>query len=83
MLNVIPVVGWFLSLFFSISLAIPFWIVWTACGIGTTYGYFLPSVYQAPGFWDCVGVFIAVGIIKAVFVPRLASVSSSADTDKK
>lgn len=80
MLNAIPIVGWILSLFFAISLAIPFWIVWSACGIGATYAYFLPSVYHSPGFWDCVGVFIAVSIIKAVFVPRLASTSASAET---
>jgi hypothetical protein len=77
MLNAIPVFGWALSAFFAISLAVPFWFIWTVCGIGSTYAYFLPAVYQHPGFWDCVGVFIVVGIIKLVFVPRLASASSS------
>lgn len=80
MLNAIPFFGWSLSLFFSISLAIPFWFVWTLCGIGDTYFYFLPSVWRSPGFWACVGIFIAVSIIKAVFVPKLVSVSNSAET---
>lgn len=83
MLNAIPIVGWFLSLVFSISLAIPFWIVWTACGIGETYAYWLPPIYQHPGFWDCVGIFIAMSVIKLVFVPKLASFNSSSESGKK
>lgn len=78
MLNAIPIVGWMLSLIFSISLAIPFWIVWTACDIGKTYFYWLPEVYQAPGFWACVGLFMVFSILKAVLVPRLVSVSNEA-----
>ena len=80
MLNALPFVGWFLSLFFSISLAVPFWIVWTACGIGETYFYWLPDVYKAPGFWACVGLFMVISILKAVLVPRLVSVSNEAKT---
>ena len=76
MLNALPIVGWVLSLFFSISLAIPFWIVWTVCGIGETYAYWLPKVYQAPGFWACVGLFMVISILKAVLVPRFVNVSS-------
>lgn len=76
MLNAIPFIGWLLSLVFSISLAIPFWIVWTACGIGATYFYWLPVVYHEPGFWATVGLFIAISILKAVLVPKLVSVSS-------
>jgi hypothetical protein len=77
MLNALPFVGWAMSLFFAISLAVPFWFVWTVCGIGATYFYFLPPVWQGPGFWACVGIFISVSIIKAVFVPKLASVSTT------
>lgn len=80
MLNAIPFFGWSLSLFFNISLAIPFWFVWTVCGIGDTYFYFLPTVWRTPGFWACVGIFISVSIIKAVFVPKLMSVDNSAKT---
>lgn len=77
MINAIPFFGWLLSAFFAISLAVPFWIVWTVFGIGQTFAYWLPAVYLAPGFWQCVGVFIAMSIIKMVFVPRIGSVSSS------
>ena len=65
MLNVIPVVGWFLDLAFSISLAVPFWLIWTVCGIGEKYFGFLPPVYLYPSFWNCVGVFIVVPIISS------------------
>ncbi len=80
MLNAIPFFGWFLSLFFSISLAIPFWIAWTVCGIGETYFYWIPPVYLHPGFWACVGLFMVMSILKAVLVPRIASVSTSSES---
>ena len=83
MINAIPFVGWFLSLFFAIGLAVPFWFIWTVCGVGATYAYWLPLVYQAPGFWACVGIFICASIIKAVFVPKLVSVSSDAKNETK
>lgn len=76
MLNAIPFFGWFLSLFFNVSLAIPFWICWTLFGIGRTYFYFLPPVYHSIGFWSCVGLFTVLGILK-LFVPALVSSSSS------
>lgn len=77
MLNAIPVIGWILSFIFTVSLAIPFWIIWTVCGIGETYFYFVPKVYHGIGFWSSVGLFMVVGILKAVLVPHLASVHNS------
>lgn len=70
MINAIPVIGWALALFFMASLAVPFWFIWTVMGIGATFFYWLPAIYLAPGFWQCVGVFIVIGILKAVLVPR-------------
>lgn len=80
MINAIPFVGWLLSFVFNVSLAIPFYVVWTACGIGERFFYFLPPVYQSIGFWNCVGLFIAVSIIKSVFVPRLVSINTSSES---
>lgn len=82
MLNAIPVIGWFFSAFFSISLAIPFWFIWTVCGIGERYAYWLPTIYLHPGFWDCVGIFISMSIIKLVFIPSLGASSSSSSGGK-
>lgn len=76
MLNAIPVFGWLLALFFNVSLAIPFWICWTACGIGAKFFYFLPPVYQGIGFWNTVGVFTCIGILK-MFLPSFASATAS------
>lgn len=79
MINALPIVGWFLSFAGNVSLAIPFWICWTCCGIGSSYFDFLPECWQSIPFWNCVGIFMSVSIIKTVFVPKLASVSQSAD----
>lgn len=81
-LNIIPVAGWLLDLVFKISLAVPFYIVWTGFGIGERFFPFLPPQFLAPGFWDCVGVFIVVPIAYGIFVPRLAVVTSSSEVKK-
>ena len=73
MWNAIPFIGWIISAGVAISMAIPFWIVWTSCHIGQKYFYFLPEVYKTIGFWDTVGLFIAMSIIKSVFIPTLGS----------
>lgn len=82
MINAIPGIGWFLDLFFKISLSIPFWIIWTGFGIGRNYFDFLPEKYQAPGFWDCVGIFIVIPIIYGIFVPKLVSVRQEVNNKK-
>lgn len=82
MLNAIPVFGWMLDFFFKASLAVPFWIIWTGFGVGETYAYWLPPVYQHPGFWSCVGIFICMGIIHTIFVPKFVSSSSSSEVKK-
>lgn len=77
MINKIPIVGWILSFIGSASLAIPFWICWSICGIGGTYFEFLPEKWQSIPFWNCIGLFMSVSIIKTVFVPRFVSVIQS------
>jgi hypothetical protein len=81
MVNAIPIVGWALSFAVNVSLAIPFWICWTICGIGSTYFKFLPQEWQSIPFWNCVGLFISISILKLIVVPRLASVSQSSGKD--
>jgi hypothetical protein len=76
-INTIPVVGWLIDILFKMCLAVPFWFMWTVCGLGEKYFYFLPPVYHAPGFWNCVGLFVAVPILYLVFVPRLISVNNT------
>lgn len=80
--NYIPVLGWLVNAALAMFAAVPFWFVWTSCGIGATYFYFLPAVYHAPPFWDCVGLFIIVGFLKWM-VPSVASVSQSNKNENK
>ena len=77
MINVIPLIGWALSLAFSISLAIPFWFIWTVCHIGEKYFYFLPNTYQSIGFWNCVGLFIVISILKGILFTGLVNIKQN------
>lgn len=81
MINGIPVVGWLLSLAISMSLALPFWLCWTVFGIGQRYFYFLPPVFHEIAFWNVVGLFLVVGILKGVLCPQLFSRASSSKKD--
>jgi len=42
-----------------------------------TYFGFLPEQWQSIPFWNCVGIFFCVTILKTVFVPKLASVNQT------
>ncbi len=74
MINKIPFIGWFLSGVAAIGLAVPFWICWTLWGIGETYFYWLPVQYKTIPFWDCVGIFVVVAILKGTLIPNLFTV---------
>ncbi len=76
-MNALPIIGWLLSSLFAVSLAVPFWFLWTFLGMGQLYFYWLPSVYLAVPFWHCVGLFIICDIIKQCFVPKFASVTQT------
>lgn len=80
MLNAIPIIGWLLSFVFHTSMAIPFWIVWTCCGIGKTYFYWIPETYQSIPFWHIVGLFMVINILKTVLIPKFANLSSTSNT---
>jgi len=83
MINKLPIIGWILSVTASVSLSIPFWFCWTHCGLGEKYFYFLPELYQRIPFWNCVGLFIVISIIKGTLIPTLVSSSSSSKTGKE
>lgn len=59
-----------LSFIASLLISIPFWIVYSLCGIGEKFFYFLPVVYQAPGYWNTVGLFTVFFLLKGVVVVR-------------
>ena len=82
MINKIPIFGWMLSAIANTSLAIPFWICWTVCNIGEIYFEFLPTAWHSIPFWDCVGLFVSLSIVKT-FVPKVASVHNDNDNSIK
>jgi hypothetical protein len=75
MINMIPIIGWAISLLFSMSLSLPFWFIWNK--IAPIYFYWLPEVYLTIPFWHCVGLFIVIPIIKKVLTPNFASTTVS------
>lgn len=81
MVNALPIIGWILSFVGSVSMAIPFWFLWTAQKFGEKYFYFLPDLYKSIPFWDCVGLFIVLSILRAILLPRFAS--SNTNNSKK
>lgn len=79
MVNTIPVLGWILSFLASVSLAVPFWICWTHCGLGRLYFGWLPPHWHELPFWHAVGLAVIASILKAILLPSL---SCSCDHDK-
>ena len=71
----IPVIGWIIGVFYSVSISIPFYFIWN--GMAPKYFYFLPELYLDLPFWDCVGLFILSSMLKALLVPKFVSVSQS------
>ena len=83
MLNAIPGIGWLIDFILKASLAVPFWFIWTKFGMGEKYFYFLPEVYLHPSFWNCVGVFIVMPILKSMLIPKLVYVSQTNENNDK
>lgn len=68
MIYAIPVVGWFIGFGLHVCLAIPFYFLWW--WLAGKFFYWLPPVYLTLGFWEIVGLFATVSILKFVLVPR-------------
>ncbi len=76
MIMAIPVIGPLIEMVFCIFLAIPFYWLWNY--LAPIYMYWLPAVYQHLPFWDCVWIFMLLGIISTV-IPKLARVDQKVD----
>ena len=77
MMNKIPVIGWIIEIFLTASMSFPFWLIWSVWDVGEKYFYFLPTVYHYIPFWECVGLFIVIGILKSVLMPNLANIKQT------
>ncbi len=82
-MNMLPFGGWVVYFIYKVSLALPFWLIWSVMGIGAKFFPFLPPVYLAPGFWETVGVFIVIPIVYSIFIPRIVNISVNNRTVNK
>lgn len=70
MWSLIPIVGWFGGALFATIGAIPFWFLWTYCELGRLYFNFLPVQFHSLPFWDTVGLFLVISVIKFWVAPK-------------
>jgi hypothetical protein len=56
---------------FSAILSIPFYYLWNA--LAPTYLYQIPTLYQHFPFWHCMGIFVVIGVVKALLTPNFSS----------
>lgn len=63
---------WVMIVLFKAILSVPFWFIYSVCGIGKKFFYFLPEVYQEPGFWATFGLFMVISVLYVVFIPTFA-----------
>jgi len=68
-MNYVPIVGWFVSVLVNMSLAFPFWFLWTHLGAGSRYFAWLPSIWHKVPYWDFVGLFVLVHILYDLIAP--------------
>lgn len=66
----IPVFGWLVGLLGATLSAVPFWFMWTYCELGKLYFNFLPIQFHSLPFWDIVGLFLVVNILKYWVLPK-------------
>jgi len=68
-MNYVPIIGWFVSVLVNMSLAFPFWFLWTYLGAGSRYFTWLPSIWHKVPYWDLVGLFVLVHILYDLIAP--------------
>jgi hypothetical protein len=75
----IPVIGWLLGPIVAVCVALPFYALWQWFGIKQFFA-FLPPAFLNIGFWETVGLFLTISLLKIVLLP---SFSCSCESDKK
>jgi len=82
-MNYIPIVGWIISILLNMSLAFPFWFLWTYLGAGSRYFTWLPSIWHKVPYWELVGLFVLVHILFDLIRPIKLDVSNALTKFKK
>ena len=79
-INAIPFLGWFLDLSLNASTSVPFYFPWNH--LCPKYMPFIHAPYDHLPFWDCVWLFMLIGILKSTLVPKLANVTQNNEAKK-
>ncbi|MCY3884944.1 MAG: hypothetical protein OXG24_08530 [Gammaproteobacteria bacterium] len=81
-MNRIPVLGWIGSVILNLSLSIPFWFIWSVCGVGRHFfSTLLPEQFLKPNLWVILGLFICIEIIRTLLFPRTINLPKDNDKD--
>ena len=76
MLFIRGIFTWIGVLLVAMLVSLVFWIAWTVCGTGATFAAFLPPVYLAPSFLQCLGIFVSIACLKSL-VPTIVDVTQT------
>ena len=74
--GIASIMGIFINMAANVLIAVPFWLLWTVFKIGAKYFYFLPDLYQNIPLWNCIGIFLCVGMVKLLFAHNSATVNT-------
>ena len=66
-ITIIPILGWIISAFFAVLIAMPLHYLWS--WLGPIYFSFVPALYLNMGFWDMAGMLVLVGFVKLLVYP--------------
>jgi len=56
--------------------AVPVWLLWTDCGLGTRYFTFLPVTWQSVPLMHVVGLFLLIAIMRTAMSPMKFTVKA-------
>lgn len=77
----IPLLGWIISAFMAVLIAIPFHFLWG--WLGPIYFSFVPAIYLNMSFWDTAGMLILIGFFKLIVFPSALNRSIRTSTSKE
>ncbi|MXW54747.1 MAG: hypothetical protein F4X44_05340 [Gammaproteobacteria bacterium] len=81
-MNRIPVLGWIGSIVLNLSLSIPFWFIWSVCGVGRHFfTNLLPEPFLRPSLWVILGLFICIEIIRSLLFPMTLNLRKENEKD--
>ena len=67
-----PILGWLIAPLISACAALPFYVLWHWFNVKKFFT-FLPDVYLNAGFWEMVGLFLVLSMLKSLLLPSLTN----------